>query len=102
MVSKADMHALIAKEDVVRALTTVIDPEMHIDIHTLGLIYDIAIKEEGIVITMTLTTPLCPYADAIVTAVKETCAQFMLPVQVQVTFTPPWAPPAHLREILGV
>lgn len=96
------MLPLIDEAAVFAALRTVIDPEMHIDIVTLGLVYGVVIREEGILITMTLTTPLCPYADAIVAAVEQSCAQFARPVQVVVTFSPAWTPPRHLREILGV
>jgi len=54
------------KEQIIAALKTVIDPEIHADVYTLGLIYDIKVGENGIDILMTLTTPFCPYGDEIV------------------------------------
>jgi FeS assembly SUF system protein len=51
------------KEDVIAMLQTIFDPEIPINIHELGLIYDIEINDESIVdIKMTLTAPGCPVA----------------------------------------
>lgn len=89
-------------EDIVRVLKGVIDPEMHIDIYSLGLVYDIKQSSAGALVTMTLTTPLCPYADEIVADVKKAVESLGMHVEVKVTFTPPWVPPANLRAIFGV
>lgn len=102
MVLSSDMQPLVNEKDVVSALKSVIDPEMHIDIYTLGLIYRISIDERGITILMTLTTPLCPYAGEIVAAVEQACAALGLPARIELTFTPSWVPPQDLRAILGV
>lgn len=54
------------EERVVAALKTVYDPEIPVDIHSLGLIYGVAVDEENFVtVTMTLTTPNCPEAEAL-------------------------------------
>lgn len=87
-------------QEVVKALKTVFDPEIPVDIYELGLIYrvdfDPANDERGAKITvdMTLTAPGCPVAgempgwveDAILTVngIEE--------VSINMTFEPPWSP----------
>jgi FeS assembly SUF system protein len=51
------------EEQVVEAMRTVYDPEIPVNIYDLGLIYDMQIKDGGMVeIKMTLTAPGCPVA----------------------------------------
>lgn len=92
------------KETILQQLSTVVDPELSIDIVTLGLIYDVSVSDKGdVYIKMTHTTPLCPYGGEITRLVKE--AVFKLhpkSLKIEITFDPPWEPPAGLRETLGV
>lgn len=77
------------------ALKHVIDPELHLNIVDLGLIYDIEQTTPGhLHITMTLTTPGCPVGSAIQHAVKATALQVpgVEDVHVTLTFQPPWTP----------
>ncbi|MEK7265461.1 MAG: iron-sulfur cluster assembly protein, partial [Pseudomonadota bacterium] len=49
--------------DVIKALKTVYDPEIPVDIFELGLIYKVDLSDERILsVDMTLTAPGCPVA----------------------------------------
>lgn len=91
-----------SKEEIVDALKTVEDPELMMDIYSLGLIYDVASGEDGIDILMTLTTPFCPFGDQIVQNVERALKHFGVEVRVEITFEPEWKPPEDLRAALGL
>ena len=81
------------KDDIVQRLATVIDPELHIDIVNLGLVYTIDLDNDGIcLIEMTLTTMGCPLthvlADMVVKAVRE--VPEVKNVDVEFVWEPAW------------
>ena len=81
------------KDDIVQRLATVIDPELHIDIVNLGLVYTIDLDNDGIcLIEMTLTTMGCPLtnvlADMVTKAVKEVLE--VKNVDVEFVWEPAW------------
>ena len=81
------------KEDIIAALETVYDPEIPVSIWALGLIYDIDIdKENNVLITMTLTTPNCPEAEAIPERVAEAVSKCdnIQDVKVEIVWEPVW------------
>ena len=55
-------NTLISKEEVVKCIKTVMDPEIPVNLFDLGLIYSIKINDNNVVIKMTLTNPNCPVA----------------------------------------
>lgn len=93
---------MFTKDDIIAALQTVLDPEIHTDVWTLGLIYRIDIGEDGIDILMTLTTPFCPYGDEIVQGVEKALKKFGVEVRVDLTFEPAWEPPEDIKIALGL
>lgn len=81
------------KLKITNLLKEVMDPELHVDIVSLGLIYDVDLDSTGVCqITMTLTTPGCPLMpimEAMIRSKLKTLAQIK-EVKIIVTFDPPW------------
>lgn len=90
------------KEQVIEVLQTVKDPELGMDLYSLGLIYDIKIGEDGIDILMTLTTPFCPYGNEIIESIETALEKFGQEVLIDITFEPEWQPSEELRISLGI
>ncbi|MBI3634502.1 MAG: DUF59 domain-containing protein [Candidatus Yonathbacteria bacterium] len=95
----------ITKEDIIQKLKLVKDPEIEIDIWTLGLIYKITLEEDGVEILMTLTTPLCPFADDLIALVEKKVSELGYDegeVCVELTFEPLWQPSDEVKMLLGI
>ena len=59
-------------EEVVEVICEIYDPEIPVNIYSLGLIYDVHISENcDVKITMTLTSPNCPVAETLPVEVEE-------------------------------
>lgn len=65
-------EAEITEESVREALRGVVDPELHLDIVTLGLLRSVDLADDPVQVKMLLTTPFCPYGPWLVQQVKET------------------------------
>jgi FeS assembly SUF system protein len=83
------------KERVIKILKTCYDPEIPVDVYDLGLIYDLAVSDEGDVeIKMTLTSPACPVAGSLPPEIenKVKSVDGVNGVKVAVVWEPPWKP----------
>jgi len=81
------------EEKIVEYLRTVVDPEIAIDIYSLGLVYKIDLADDGALnIDMTLTAPNCPMADFIVEDVNQKMMSIdgVTSVNVNIVFEPEW------------
>lgn len=92
------------EDDIVAALRNVHDPEIPVNIYDLGLIYDLAIAENGDVkIQMTLTAPACPVAGELPQDVANAVntVEGVGEITVTLTWDPPWTP-ERMSEVARV
>ena len=78
---------------VVEMLRTVFDPEIPVDIYSLGLVYRIDIDDDAnLNVDMTMTAPNCPMADFIVedARIKLESIEDIKNVTINVVFEPEW------------
>ena len=91
-----------ASDELIRAaLSEVYDPEIGIDIVSLGLIYDTRLDDDGLLtIDMTLTTPYCPLGPVIQTQAHAVCSPLpgVKDVLVNLVWSPPWDPRTMASE----
>jgi metal-sulfur cluster biosynthetic enzyme len=101
---------MITENQVLECLRPIKDPEVHISIVDLGLIYGVDVQNEGkkLNVRMTLTSPMCPAGPEIVAMVKAT-AELIPNVEeaaVQMVWEPPWDPKKmasdDAKDMLGI
>jgi metal-sulfur cluster biosynthetic enzyme len=76
------------------ALRQVIDPEVGLDIVTLGLVYDVHVSDDVVLVRYTLTTPGCPLAGYIREAIVHEVSAVLggRRLDAQVIWEPRWSP----------
>ncbi|MCB2229435.1 metal-sulfur cluster assembly factor [bacterium] len=82
-------------EQIIEALKPVQDPEIRIGVIDLGLIYDVAVNDDGeAIVKMTLTTPACPYGEMLMTDVHRAVEELdgITKVEVLLVWEPQWDP----------
>ena len=94
------------QETVIEILKGIQDPEILIDVWTLGLIYDLKVDEPkgDVLITMTFTTPACPYGEILVEEIKQKVSEVkgLKHLKIDVVFSPPWQPSDEIKAMLGM
>ncbi len=87
--------------EIVEALCSVYDPEIPVSVFELGLIYDLRIDDDsGVKITMTLTTPSCPVAEAIPSWIEQAVLTIdgVNKVEIELVWEPFWKPEYMTEE----
>lgn len=76
------------------ALGYVIDPEVGLDVVTMGLIYGVSIEEGVVRIRYTLTTPGCPMETVITQGIvaMASSVEGVKDVRADLVFEPAWNP----------
>lgn len=98
---------MVTEAEVRKALRTVQDPEMKLDLVVLGLIYDIQVVGPRVDVTMSLTSPACPVAGEILNQARAAVEALdgVEEANVELTFNPLWTPeriPRTIRAALGL
>ncbi len=60
-----------SKEDVEEKLKDVVDPHTGMDVHSMGLISDLEVKDDSISLTFTPTSPFCPLGVQLAFMIKK-------------------------------
>ena len=102
---------MVEKDKIIDVLKQCFDPEIPVDLWSLGLIYDINItkrdnNKSDVNITMTLTTPGCSMGSYMAEDIKMKLSGIdeINSSEVNITFDPPWKPDMmndQAREKLG-
>ena len=95
---------MINKEKIIEALKNCYDPEIRLDIYTLGLVYNINLVKDSVNIKMTLTSPMCPYGPMILDDVKLKVGlvKNVKEVNIELVFEPIWEPTEEVKLMLGI
>lgn len=96
----APAHAWTS-ENVRDVLRHVMDPELHINIVDLGLVYGVAVAGDKADVKMTLTSPGCPYGPYLLRQVKDTLLSLkgITDANIEVVWDPPWGPDKMTEEV---
>jgi metal-sulfur cluster biosynthetic enzyme len=97
----------ITKDEVLKVLRNVIDPEIGMNIVDLGFIYGVDIKGANVKVRMTLTNPGCPMHSMFTHEVVQALGMAFEGVEatVELVFDPPWTPERmskDARKKLGI
>lgn len=91
--SLSDIERKLVEGKVIAAIRTVYDPEIPVNIHDLGLIYEIDVRPDASVkVKMTLTAPGCPVAGSLPLEVQRKIqgVDEVRDAEVVLVWDPPW------------
>lgn len=88
------MHNSITNKQIMEKLSEVIDPELHMSITDIGLVYSVTLENNTVSILMTLTSLGCPLFDTIKEDILSVVASLGIKrenIVINLTFDPPWS-----------
>ena len=82
----------VQKAEVFDALKQVYDPEIPADIVNLGLVYEVLVDDDRVVVKMTTTAPGCPVGNYIVAQAKQAIERLegVKEIDIELVYDPPW------------
>jgi metal-sulfur cluster biosynthetic enzyme len=82
------------RDRVLAALGGVWDPELGLDVVSLGLVYDVRVDGDVVEIDMTLTTPGCPVSEQLPSEAAAAVGAALpgAEVRLRLVWDPPWTP----------
>lgn len=67
-----------------KGLQSVMDPELGLNIIQLGLVRNVQIEDDKVLVTMILTTPFCPYAPQLMEACRSKTEEILgIPTEIE-------------------
>tara|TARA_B100000700_G_C14981452_1_gene826630 strand:- start:467 stop:769 length:303 start_codon:yes stop_codon:yes gene_type:complete len=81
------------RDEVIKEIKKIYDPEIPVNIYDLGLIYKIEVlPNKKVNIDMTLTSPNCPVAESLPKSVKNNILKIegVSDVNLKLVWDPPW------------
>ena len=91
--NNSNITSKINKDHVIECISTVVDPEIRVNLYDLGLIYEIKINDNNdIKIKMTLTNPNCPVAGTMPESVGKSIEKLsnLSSIEVSLVWYPKW------------
>ena len=85
----------VQEAEIEKAIRTVYDPEIPVNVYDLGLIYGTEVSpDNSVFVSMTLTTPNCPAAASLPNQVEQAVrgVEGVTDATVEITFDPPYSP----------
>ncbi len=83
----------ITPAEIMEYLRPIKDPDIGYSIIDLGLVYEVTNQEGAIIVTMTFTTPACPYGPQLMEEIKYMLRSLpnITTADVEVVWDPPWS-----------
>jgi FeS assembly SUF system protein len=88
-----EMTKKMLEEVIIDVIKTCYDPEIPVDIYSMGLIYEINIDDAfNVDVQMTLTSPNCPVAESLPAEVEAKIQGIkdVNKAKIEIVFEPPW------------
>jgi metal-sulfur cluster biosynthetic enzyme len=82
----------LSPQDIYPLLRNVVDQELDVNVVDLGLIYEVKAEAGEVSVTMTMTTPYCPFSGDLIDGVREAIFSNadVQKATLRITFDPPW------------